>query len=381
MRPAPVPGVLETSTRHRDGVRRLPPPRWSGCSAAPLDDGCFILVTADQARRDAARSTRRWRTGRPSGPLDGLPMAIKDCIDVAGVSTTNGSLVAGSSAPARADAGIVRMLRQQGAVVVGKTNQSELAFSGIGLNPHFGSPRNPISRARAAGHRRFLVGFGRGRGRRTRAARHRDRHLGLGAGAGRVLRSRRLQGQRGSVPAGRRQAAVAHARQPGLPHPHGGRPAARRGRTVAVAGDVLPGPPIDPKLFVVPDDEIVTACDPDVRAWFDRQVDELARLDGVVVEARRLPVLAEAQALMDTQRHAGRGGRLRPLRRAPPRTGRGSARQRGRASSPGRLVPRSGDRGSTPLPSGAAEAAGTRAGGRPPDLPHRPPPPTADRAR
>jgi len=78
------------------------------------------------------------------GPLAGLPISIKDLFDVAGETTTAGSLALRDNPPALRDAPAIARLRAAGAIVVGKTNMSELAYSGLGLNPHFGTPRNAL---------------------------------------------------------------------------------------------------------------------------------------------------------------------------------------------------------------------------------------------
>jgi aspartyl-tRNA(Asn)/glutamyl-tRNA(Gln) amidotransferase subunit A len=86
------------------------------------------------------------------GALDGAIVSIKDLFDVAGEVTRAGSKVlADEGRPATADAPVVRRLRQAGAVIVAKTNMTEFAFSGIGANPHFGTPGNPADRARIPG--------------------------------------------------------------------------------------------------------------------------------------------------------------------------------------------------------------------------------------
>jgi aspartyl-tRNA(Asn)/glutamyl-tRNA(Gln) amidotransferase subunit A len=95
----------------------------------------FITVTAERARREAP------------GPL----VAWKDLFDVAGTRSTNGSNTRRDVPPSTEDAPIVRHLHDAGAVCVGKTNQSEFAFSGLGLNPHFGNPVNPLAPDRVPG--------------------------------------------------------------------------------------------------------------------------------------------------------------------------------------------------------------------------------------
>ncbi len=95
----------------------------------------FITVTAERARREEP------------GPL----VAWKDLFDIAGTRTTNGSASRRDVPPATTDAPVVRNLTAAGAVCVGKTNQSEFAFSGLGLNPHFGNPVNPLAPDRVPG--------------------------------------------------------------------------------------------------------------------------------------------------------------------------------------------------------------------------------------
>ena len=103
----------------------------------------FILVTRARALREAEASRKRRREGRPAGPLDGVPIAWKDLVDMAGERTTAGSALFAESAPKQSDAPIVANLARAGLVALGKTNLSEFAFSALGLNPHFGTPRNP----------------------------------------------------------------------------------------------------------------------------------------------------------------------------------------------------------------------------------------------
>jgi aspartyl-tRNA(Asn)/glutamyl-tRNA(Gln) amidotransferase subunit A len=107
------------------------------------DRAIFITVTAVRARAEAAASTARYRAGASLGPLDGVPVAWKDLFDLAGTTTTAGSDIYRSAPKARADATVVCNLADAGLVSLGKVNLSEFAYSGLGLNPHFGTPRNP----------------------------------------------------------------------------------------------------------------------------------------------------------------------------------------------------------------------------------------------
>jgi aspartyl-tRNA(Asn)/glutamyl-tRNA(Gln) amidotransferase subunit A len=122
--------------------------------AEPDGQGARTCLTVyhDQARAAADAADARVRFGQSLGPLDGAIVSIKDLFDVAGEPTRAGSkILAEEAAPAVADAAIVRRLRAGGAVIVAKTNMTEFAFSGIGANPHFGTPGNPADRARVPG--------------------------------------------------------------------------------------------------------------------------------------------------------------------------------------------------------------------------------------
>jgi aspartyl-tRNA(Asn)/glutamyl-tRNA(Gln) amidotransferase subunit A len=122
--------------------------------ADPLGEGgrACPTVYADAARVAADAADARARLGMALGPLDGAILTIKDLFDVAGEPTRAGSKVlAEEAAPAASDAPAIRRLRQAGGVIVAKTNMSEFAFSGIGANPHLGTPGNPADRARVPG--------------------------------------------------------------------------------------------------------------------------------------------------------------------------------------------------------------------------------------
>ena len=110
------------------------------------DEPVFITVTADRARSEAKLSRERHAEGRALGPLDGVPIAWKDLIDVAGTRTTAGSALRRDVEPASIDAPIVRHAAAAGLVTLGKTNLTEFAYSALGLNPHFGTPANPHDR-------------------------------------------------------------------------------------------------------------------------------------------------------------------------------------------------------------------------------------------
>jgi aspartyl-tRNA(Asn)/glutamyl-tRNA(Gln) amidotransferase subunit A len=122
--------------------------------AEPDGEGGRICLTvyADAARAAADAADARAAVGVSLGPLDGAIVTIKDLFDVAGEPTRAGSkILAEEAPPAAADATIVRRLRAAGAVIVAKTNMTEFAFSGVGANPHFGTPGNPRDRKRVPG--------------------------------------------------------------------------------------------------------------------------------------------------------------------------------------------------------------------------------------
>jgi aspartyl-tRNA(Asn)/glutamyl-tRNA(Gln) amidotransferase subunit A len=111
-----------------------------------------LTVYREQARAAAEAADARAKAGISLGPLDGTIVSIKDLFDVAGEVTRVGSKIfAEEGKPAVADAPVVHRLRAGGAVIVAKTNMSEFAYTGVGANPHFGTPGNPADRKRAPG--------------------------------------------------------------------------------------------------------------------------------------------------------------------------------------------------------------------------------------
>ncbi|SAL73943.1 amidase [Caballeronia telluris] len=110
---------------------------------AALAPAVFISMTPDRARAEAAASARRWKQGMPLSALDGVPVAWKDLFDIADTVTTAGSAVNAARPVVRRDAPLVAAAARAGLVAIGKTNLSEFAYSGLGLNPHFGTPVNP----------------------------------------------------------------------------------------------------------------------------------------------------------------------------------------------------------------------------------------------
>src|SRR5712692_5994580 len=130
--------------RLEEALTRIADPQGEGARAC-------LTVYDQRARAEADAADARARAGVTLGLLDGAVVSIKDLFDVAGEPTRAGSTVLAKAPPAAADAPVVRRLRAAGGVIVAKTNMSEFGFSGIGTNPHYGTPGNPADRARVAG--------------------------------------------------------------------------------------------------------------------------------------------------------------------------------------------------------------------------------------
>jgi len=118
--------------------------------ADPAGEGArtFIAVYAEQARSSADAMDGLRRVGRAPGPYSGIPISVKDLFDVAGEPTPAGSTVLATAKPASAHAPVISRMLAQGFVPVGRTNMTEFAFSGLGINPHHGTPRSPWKRDR-----------------------------------------------------------------------------------------------------------------------------------------------------------------------------------------------------------------------------------------
>src|SRR5438034_3742022 len=117
--------------------------------AAPDGEGArtFVAVYADSAMAAPDAQDRLRKAGYVASPLAGLPVSVKDLFDVAGERTLAGSKALDDRPPAAADAPIVARLKAAGAVIIGRTNMTEFAFSGVGINPHYGTPGNPFDRS------------------------------------------------------------------------------------------------------------------------------------------------------------------------------------------------------------------------------------------
>ncbi len=120
----------------------------SNAAVPPLR--AIIAVKPEELLRLARESARRYAEGCPHGPLDGVPVAVKDELDMAPYPTTVGTAFLGQT-PATEDATVVARMRAAGALLIGKANMHEIGIGVTGLNPHHGTPRNPYDPAHYTG--------------------------------------------------------------------------------------------------------------------------------------------------------------------------------------------------------------------------------------
>ncbi|HUQ19728.1 MAG TPA: amidase [Gemmatimonadaceae bacterium] len=107
----------------------------------------FLRVYDEEALAAADRADAKLRSSSTAAPLCGIPISIKDLFDEAGVVTLAGSTVLIDSPPAKRDSTVVTRLKNAGAIIVGRTNMTEFAYSALGINPHYGTPKNKFDRA------------------------------------------------------------------------------------------------------------------------------------------------------------------------------------------------------------------------------------------
>lgn len=130
---------VELTRAHLDRIQRL--------------DGdllSFITVLPAEALAAAAAAEQELSRGHYRGPLHGIPIALKDLVMTRGVRTTCGSRILSAWVP-EADATVARRLSEAGAILLGKLNMHEFAYGPTGVNPHYGTPRNPWDRSRMPG--------------------------------------------------------------------------------------------------------------------------------------------------------------------------------------------------------------------------------------
>ncbi len=133
-------GKLKSRSLVEDCLARIDEPLGEGARA-------FLTVYRERALAEADRWDEARQMGWGVPRFAGVPISIKDLFDVAGERTRAGSRVLDEDPPARADAPAIERLRRAGFVIVGKTNMTEFAYSGLGVNKHFGTPASPFDRA------------------------------------------------------------------------------------------------------------------------------------------------------------------------------------------------------------------------------------------
>ena len=149
------PGETILSAAARIAARAVSSEQLTAAALARITErnptlNAFITVTADLALEQARAADREIAADAPRGPLHGIPISLKDLIDVAGVPTTAASRVLRGNVAAR-DAGVVSRLREAGAVFLGKTNLHEFAFGTTSEDSAYGPVRNPHDPGRSAG--------------------------------------------------------------------------------------------------------------------------------------------------------------------------------------------------------------------------------------
>lgn len=146
--------TLETLSRQLASLQSTSRLQVERCLAAiddPEGEGArtFLAVHRERALAEAERIDAGRRSGAALPVLAGIPVSIKDLFDEAGVVTLGASTVRRGAPAAERDSVVVERLRAAGMVIVGRTNMTEFAYSGVGINPHYGTPRNAFERAAA----------------------------------------------------------------------------------------------------------------------------------------------------------------------------------------------------------------------------------------
>jgi aspartyl-tRNA(Asn)/glutamyl-tRNA(Gln) amidotransferase subunit A len=133
-------GEISARSLIDQSLARIMDPRGEGARA-------FISVSSESARARADEVDRGRAAGQTLPAFAGIPLAIKDLFDIAGEVTRAGSRVLASRPPAVRDAPVIARLRAAGFIFIGRTNMTEFAYSGLGLNPHYGTPLSSFDRA------------------------------------------------------------------------------------------------------------------------------------------------------------------------------------------------------------------------------------------
>ena len=270
--------------------------RTLGAIAACDDKAIFTRVTAGRALTEARAANRRVRAGRPASVLDGVPVAWKDLFALKGIATTAGAKILENDPPAQADALVVARLKAAGMVCVGRVNMSEFAYSGLGLNPHYGTPRNACARnehyapggsssgsAVAVARGLVPVAIGSDTGGSVRIPAAFNGIIGFKASTGRYPMD-------GVYPLSNTLDTLGIFSRTVEDALHVD--AAMCGQTFTALRRVS----LKAVRILVPTNVVMDACDPAVVENFEASLARLA-LDGVVIERRALPVFDDILAL------------------------------------------------------------------------------------
>ena len=132
-------GVVTSRSLVEAALAKIAEPNGQGAQA-------FVFVDREGARAQAEEMGRLRAAGRAPSALAGIPISVKDLFDLKGQVTRAGSRVLADQPPAERDAVAIARLRAAGLIPIGRTNMTEFAFSGLGLNPHYGTPLSPFER-------------------------------------------------------------------------------------------------------------------------------------------------------------------------------------------------------------------------------------------
>ncbi len=258
--------------------------------ADPSGEGARVFIHVDaKAAIEAAEAMDRLRKAKAApSPYAGIPVSIKDLFDIRGQVTRAGSRALEDSAPAEADATVVARLRRAGFVVIGRTNMTEFAYSGIGINPHYGTPKSVWRRD--VGH----VPGGSSSGAAVSVA-DRMAHGALGTDTGGSCRiPAAFNGIVGFKPTQRRVPLAGGVPLSSTLDSFG--PLARSAACCAVLDAVLAGEPIAPlqprpikgMRLAVPTTVALDELDDEVARSFERALETLSR-QGALIERIAVP--------------------------------------------------------------------------------------------
>ncbi len=176
----------------------------------------FTELFTDESLHAAGAADERVRTGAAVRTLEGVPISIKDLFDVRGSVTRAASLSMPEAVPAAADAAAIERLRKAGAIIVGKTNMTEFAYSGVGINPHFRYAAESVRSGRQTHTGGIIVGCGGFGERRDGGRRARYRHRGIDPNSSGTVRIGWMEAD-GSARLPERRSASLHLTRHGRP--------------------------------------------------------------------------------------------------------------------------------------------------------------------